>query len=444
MSTTSKNRGSHTPVRSRSSPVPVPVPAPVPSPPPPDIRSLWRALPPGPCPSPRSHDPTDREIIGAIATVWCLYWNSFSTMDAAGLRIRILAKHPSWNLSEKRVQSVRKSALADGRLRRPAFEANIRMQPTAEEVCAREHAYEFDPLWRMVGRAQVCELLGSFEITSGEVVWGQLPAFVAGMKCASRDRDASDSEDEPPWRFRAAAKNGTWRISRVNAAPDRYSYLPEPTGFLLHHSDVSASVALLRARCGATGPRASRASDLTAGIQKTALMHCAQSRMRIRRSGVRHGHGVGKCTSTAFDQTNITKTGPDGRGSMRCAHEPRFLQTPRMRQRSCVAFHDLQCSTRTCCQKDRPRSVQLIIRPVRRHRCPSVVTYSSPGPRETNSPGSYSRAPSRRSSPTTMNSSRFGMTAATWDTTTSIWRTTLPSILSGDEPVAVRLGTTLS
>jgi len=133
----------------------------------PDIHALWRPLPPGACPPPRSHIPTDEEIIAAITYVWCIHWNSFSTMDPGGLCARILAYHPSWHLLEKRVADVRGRALADGRLHRPAFETGLRMQPSMEEVRLREHAYDFDPRWRSTRPAQAGKLRSSFEITSG-------------------------------------------------------------------------------------------------------------------------------------------------------------------------------------------------------------------------------------------------------------------------------------
>jgi hypothetical protein len=133
----------------------------------PDICALWRPLPPGAWPPPRSHIPTDEEIIKAIAYVWCIHWNSFSTMDPGGLCARILAYRPSWNLLEKRVADVRRRALADGRLHRPAFETGLTMQPSMEEVRLREHAYDFDPRWRSVRPAQAGKLRSAFEITSG-------------------------------------------------------------------------------------------------------------------------------------------------------------------------------------------------------------------------------------------------------------------------------------
>ncbi|KAH8994551.1 hypothetical protein EDB92DRAFT_288586 [Lactarius akahatsu] len=183
-----------------------------------DRRTDWRALPPDASPSPRSHIPSDEEIIEAIAFVWCIHWNSFSTMDAAGLRARILAQRPSWHLLEKRVANVRSRALADGRLRRPAHEVGLRMQPSMDEVRLREHAYDFDPQWRSARRAHVCKLLKSFEITSGEVVWGQLAAFVSGMKSGVRDKGnaaLATASSSSPWRFRTAARPGIWHVRKL-------------------------------------------------------------------------------------------------------------------------------------------------------------------------------------------------------------------------------------
>ena len=159
--------GSQAPAKSILSTSKAVQPTSLPVSPTPNIHALWRPLPPGASPSPRSHLPTDDEIIAAIAFVWCIHWNSFSTMDAGGLCARILAKHPSWHLLEKRVADVRDRALADGRLRRPEFEAGLRMQPSMEDVRLREHAYDFDPRWRSARPAQAGKLTSSFEITSG-------------------------------------------------------------------------------------------------------------------------------------------------------------------------------------------------------------------------------------------------------------------------------------
>lgn len=169
-------------------------------------------------------------------------------MDPRGLCARIIAKHPSWNLLEKRVADVRARALADGRLRRPDFEAGLRMQPSKEEVRLREYTYDFDPRWRSARPAQVGKLTSSFEITSGtssgvipaprrprllgdnlmgrrnktgEIVWGQLAALVSGMKSGMRDKENLASGPYPssssPWRFRAAARPGTWHVRCVSS-----------------------------------------------------------------------------------------------------------------------------------------------------------------------------------------------------------------------------------
>src|SRR5712691_1636183 len=117
-----RGRDSQTPTKGLPTPPNLSQSKSFPAPPAPDIRALWRPLPPGACPSPRSHIPTDEEIVAAITYVWCIHWNSFSTMDPGGFCARILAYHPSWHLLEKRVADVRGRALADGRLHRPAFE----------------------------------------------------------------------------------------------------------------------------------------------------------------------------------------------------------------------------------------------------------------------------------------------------------------------------------
>ena len=148
-------------------------------------------------------------------------------MDPGGLCARILAYHRSWHLLKKRVADVHGHALADGRLHRPALKTGLRMQPSIEEVRLREHAYDFDPRWWSTKPAQAGKLRSSFEITSGtssihalpprhlplsaslvcaqpalsswqlsdiqeragELVWGQLAAFVLGMKSSVQDKE---------------------------------------------------------------------------------------------------------------------------------------------------------------------------------------------------------------------------------------------------------------
>ena len=117
---------------------------------------------------------------------------------------------------------------------------------------------------------------------TGEVVWGQLAAFVAGMKSGMRDKENLAGRASSPWRFRAAARPGVWhvrcrnliiarqptdnlhahppvhpsiftQIARVNAAPPPFSY-SKPTGFLLYHADVDPTTVLSSARRGDTGP----------------------------------------------------------------------------------------------------------------------------------------------------------------------------------------------
>ncbi len=118
-------------------------------------------------------------------------------MDPRGLCARILAKHPSWHLLEKRVADVRSRALLDGRLRRPEFEAGLKMQPSTEEVRLREYAYDFDPRWRSARPAQAGKLTRSFEITSGTspsaVLWCPRVAPLSSWKLMDGRRKQAKS-----------------------------------------------------------------------------------------------------------------------------------------------------------------------------------------------------------------------------------------------------------
>ena len=192
--------GLQTPTRSTPSYSKVAHPTSLLAPPRQDIHALWRPLPPGAIPSPRSHIPTEEEIVAAIAFVWCIHWNSFSTMDPRGLCARIVAKHPSWHLLEKRVDDVRGRALADGRLRRPDFEAGLRMQPSTEEVRLREYAYDFDPRWRSARPAQAGKLTRSFEITSGTssgVIAVSRPSLLGNNLIRSKQVRSSGANSRP-------------------------------------------------------------------------------------------------------------------------------------------------------------------------------------------------------------------------------------------------------
>ena len=60
---------------------------------------------------------------------------------------------------------------------------------------------------------------------TGEVVWGQLAAFVSGMKSGLRDEDnaiatpttSPTSSSPSPWRFRAAARSGIWHVRTLSS-----------------------------------------------------------------------------------------------------------------------------------------------------------------------------------------------------------------------------------
>jgi hypothetical protein len=47
---------------------------------------------------------------------------------------------------------------------------------------------------------------------TGEVMWGQLAAFVSGMKSSSRDVEYLNNPCVSPWRFRAVVRPNIWHV----------------------------------------------------------------------------------------------------------------------------------------------------------------------------------------------------------------------------------------
>ena len=98
----------------------------------PDIHALWHPLPPGACPSPRSHLPTDEEIIAAMMNGAPTSSQNIHRFHL-GTCLRI----------EKRVADVR------GRNHRwPSTSTRVRARmqprlPSMEDMRLREHAYDF-------------------------------------------------------------------------------------------------------------------------------------------------------------------------------------------------------------------------------------------------------------------------------------------------------------
>ncbi|KAJ7149273.1 hypothetical protein C8R43DRAFT_1236591 [Mycena crocata] len=113
--------------------------------------------------------------------------------------------------------------------------------------------YRFDPGWKSAERAVVKPLQGSFIITSGELIWGQLGSFLDGMMTAAHDLPGPTGELDPtvPGNFRATAKNGVWKLAKVNAygpvdTSAFYGLAQTSTdGWIAYHSSYESPLELL-------------------------------------------------------------------------------------------------------------------------------------------------------------------------------------------------------
>ncbi|KAJ7586990.1 hypothetical protein C8J56DRAFT_1165164 [Mycena floridula] len=72
--------------------------------------------------------------------------------------------------------------------------------------------YNIQPEWKTVEPATVREIQGTFSVTSGELLWGDLPGVLEGL--------VTKVHNLPPpveiFSHRVAAKIGTWKIARVS------------------------------------------------------------------------------------------------------------------------------------------------------------------------------------------------------------------------------------
>ncbi|SJL01574.1 uncharacterized protein ARMOST_04896 [Armillaria ostoyae] len=103
------------------------------------------------------------------------------------------------------------------------FDRPHRTQIVSTEDAEQRGTYFFDPAWCNAEPVYIRPLKPSFSIHSGEMLWGQLPCIVNGMKNAERDnpddlsaseRGRQDSSDG--WMYRVAARPGVWKIAKVH------------------------------------------------------------------------------------------------------------------------------------------------------------------------------------------------------------------------------------
>ncbi|KAF7290821.1 hypothetical protein MIND_01323300 [Mycena indigotica] len=106
------------------------------------------------------------------------------------------------------------------------------------------------PEWRTAEPLVPVKLVGTFEVSSGELVWGQLASILEGIKNPASDQPGEDKASvdnggtvyTQGWTFRALAKTGVWKIAKVDGfgLPDR----PKDT-WIAYHSSYSSPAELL-------------------------------------------------------------------------------------------------------------------------------------------------------------------------------------------------------
>ncbi|KAF8184153.1 hypothetical protein K438DRAFT_1974738 [Mycena galopus ATCC 62051] len=137
-----------------------------------------------------------------------------------------------------------------------AFGEREEPRPATEEAEEQsdDHGgqYRFQPEWKNVESAIVRELQGTFFITSGELLWGQLASIVGGLMTTAHDWPSTQDRAVPGgtiltqgYSYRAPAKIGLWKIIKVNG----YGYADaSKDSWLAYHSSSDPLELLLLAR----------------------------------------------------------------------------------------------------------------------------------------------------------------------------------------------------
>ncbi|KAJ7181406.1 hypothetical protein C8R43DRAFT_1116782 [Mycena crocata] len=93
--------------------------------------------------------------------------------------------------------------------------------------------YQFDLAWKDAEPAVMAKLQGSFTVTSGVLIWGGLHSLLDGMMTKEHDTLPPSNKTA----FRAAAKNGIWKLAKVNG----YGEAEEPKdSWIAYHSSYES------------------------------------------------------------------------------------------------------------------------------------------------------------------------------------------------------------
>ncbi|KAJ7472186.1 hypothetical protein FB451DRAFT_1135027 [Mycena latifolia] len=113
--------------------------------------------------------------------------------------------------------------------------------------------YRFQPQWKDANSAVVKDLQGTFTITSGEFLWGQLTSILQGLMTDAHDFPSTDDRTSSGggtvltqgYTYRAPAKVGVWKLAKVNGFGHSNR---EPDSWLAYHSSCDPLELVLLAR----------------------------------------------------------------------------------------------------------------------------------------------------------------------------------------------------
>jgi len=143
-------------------------------------------------------------------------------MGATRILLHVKDKYKNWELSEKRLKKLRGQGLADGRLQQPKQEIGRQLKPSPDNIRESREAYFFNKEWRLRRPAKVGQLVDTFEVTSGELVWGHVSHIIRGILNTTHDNTFTERKPNVAtggtvvmqgWEFRVAAKIGTWKVA---------------------------------------------------------------------------------------------------------------------------------------------------------------------------------------------------------------------------------------
>ncbi|KAJ7187222.1 hypothetical protein C8R46DRAFT_981505 [Mycena filopes] len=114
--------------------------------------------------------------------------------------------------------------------------------------------YHFQPEWRDAKPAVVQDVQGTFTITSGELLWGQLAPFLRGLMTTEHDFASTDDKVvagggtvlQQGYTYRAPAKVGVWKLVKVNGFGEGAD--PATDSWLAYHASCDPLALLLLAR----------------------------------------------------------------------------------------------------------------------------------------------------------------------------------------------------